>query len=222
MSREYTFVAENGLRVTCLRGEEPPGITDGYGGWTVADRPRRVGFAQWNGVSPIRVKIPCLFDGWRKESNIETEVGILARMGQPPNAVSGEPPVLNVIGAMPRKDIDRWVIESLDWGTNVIWGLDRHGAAVRFRQDVVVNLIQYVHPASLRRGGGGTTQGGTAGRPKGMPPPKQKFWVVRRGDTLGKIAAKVYGNAKWWGQIAKANKIRDPKKLKINMRLRMP
>jgi hypothetical protein len=42
---------------------------------------------------------------------------------------------------------------------------------------------------------------------------RRKTYRVRAGDTLQKIAARkdVYGNAKKWKTIAKANKIRDPK-----------
>lgn len=216
IERTYEFVAENGLSVTCLRGEEPPTITDGYGGWNVVDRPRRVGYAFWGGISPLKLKVPCLFDDWRDGHNVENDIGTLARMGQPPNSVSGDPPILNVIGAVPRKDIDRWVVETLEWGTNVIWGFDNHGAAVRFRQDVVVNLIQYVAPTALRHK---ATVTGSSSRPHSK---LKSPYYVKRGDTLSKISARAYGNAKWWSVIAKANKIRDPKKIHTGQKLRIP
>lgn len=115
---------------------------------------------------------------------------------------------------MPRRDIDRWVIESLDWGTNVIWGFNTHGVPVRFRQDVVVNLLQFVAPDPIppaHRGG--------AGR---RPRPKHKWHVVKRGETLRKISVAEYGNQKWWRDIQKANHIKDPKKLRVGQKLRMP
>lgn len=209
--RHYTFVAENGLRVTCLRGEEPPTPTDGHGGWGVVDRPRRVGYSQWNGVNPIKLKIPCLFDDWMGGENVEAEIGILSRMGLPP--AGGQPPILDIQGALPRRDIDRWVIEGFDWGTNVIWGFDKHGVPVRYRQDVIVNVAQYISPEAL---------GAKPPKPGGRPKPHHRFHYVKRGETLRSISAIEYGNVKWWRDIAKANKIRDPKSLRVGRKLRMP
>lgn len=211
--RYYTFKAESGLQVTCLRGEEPPTITDGYGGWTVNDRPRRIGYPFWPGVNPLKMKVPCLFDGWAKGVNVEDGIGTLARMGQPVGGTGSQPPILNVIGAVPRPDIDRWVVESMEWGSNVIWGFGPSGATKRFRQDVIVNLIQYIAATPLRH---------RSKLPSGRPHPKHKFHRVKRGETLSKISSIEYGAAKWWRDIAKANKIRDPHKLKIGRNLRMP
>jgi nucleoid-associated protein YgaU len=55
-----------------------------------------------------------------------------------------------------------------------------------------------------------------------MPKPRHHYVIVKRGDTLSEIAVREYKNAKWWRNIAKANKIRDPKNLKVGQRLRMP
>src|SRR5215831_13826354 len=132
--RFYTFTADNGLSVTVLRGNDPPQITDGYGGWTVVDRPRRVGYAYWAGINPIKLKLPCLIDDWQGHHSIEDDIGALARMAQPPVGGGSDPPTLDVDGALPRRDIDRWVIESLEWGTNVIWGFNPKGVPCRFRQ----------------------------------------------------------------------------------------
>ena len=102
----------------------------------------------------------------------------------------------------------------MDWGTNVIWGFDKHGVPVRFRQDVVVNLIQFIAPEAL----GAAKKKKSGGRPR----PKHRFHYVKRGETLRSIAAKEYGNQKWWRDIAKANNIRDPKKLRVGQKLRLP
>lgn len=211
MTRFYTF-AGGGLTVSCQRGEEPPTVTDGYGGWNVLDRPRRKGYTQWDGVAPYRMKIPCLFDGWLNEVSIEDDLKTLGEMASP--AASGEPPVIDVLGATPLPNVGRWVIESLDWGSNVIWSeaSDNH-PPYRRRQDVVVNLLQYVHPVSLPR----KTPGAT-----GRPHPKKPTWKVKRGDTLRSISAHIYGNQKYWRDIQKLNKIKDPKKLKLGSTLRMP
>lgn len=45
--------------------------------------------------------------------------------------------------------------------------------------------------------------------------------VVRAGDTLSKIAARVYGNANRAGEIAKKNGIRNPASIKVGQRLKV-
>jgi LysM domain-containing protein len=51
---------------------------------------------------------------------------------------------------------------------------------------------------------------------------KRRTYVVRKGDTLTKIAAKVYGNANRWHEIAKLNGIRAPHRpLKVGRKLKV-
>lgn len=50
---------------------------------------------------------------------------------------------------------------------------------------------------------------------------KRKSVVVRKGDTLAKIASRVYGNASRWPEIAKLNKIRNPKSIKVGQKLKV-
>lgn len=208
--RHYVFKADNGLQVTVMRGEETPNTTDGYGGWAVIDRPRRTGFTQWNGNSPFRLKLACIFDGWRTLDSVEDDISTLERMALPEGG--NQPPTIDVIGAVPHKRIDKWVIESLEFGTNAIWAVGPKGVATRYRQDVVVNLLQYIAPEEVKK------EKRTGKRPK----PKHKWHVVRHGETLRRISAEEYGDQKWWRDIAKANGIRDPKKIHVGQRLRMP
>lgn len=51
---------------------------------------------------------------------------------------------------------------------------------------------------------------------------RPKFYVVKKGDTLQGIAKRFYGEASYWRRIADANKIRDPKKVKVGLKLRLP
>jgi hypothetical protein len=209
MTRWYT-IKGGGMTVQVQRGEEPPSVTDGYGGWEVIARPHRVGYTHWAGHNPYRMKIPALFDGWLEGRSVEEEIKKLNAMALP--GESGEPPVVDIIGATPLQGVLSWVIESLDWGTNVIWSEHtRDHPAYRRRQDVVINLLQYKSAVGIKKKPVG-------GRPQGKKP----FYIVKKGDTLRKISAKMYGSQKWWRDIAKANKIRDPKKLKRGRKLRIP
>lgn len=47
-------------------------------------------------------------------------------------------------------------------------------------------------------------------------------YVVKSGDTLSRIAQKMYGNANLWPRIAKANHLRDPSRIEPGQRLKIP
>ncbi len=51
---------------------------------------------------------------------------------------------------------------------------------------------------------------------------KTTEYKVEKGDTLAKISKKVYGSTKKWKKIAEANKISNPKALKVGMTLQIP
>jgi LysM repeat protein len=62
-----------------------------------------------------------------------------------------------------------------------------------------------------------------AGPPEPPPAPKESY-VVQPGDTLGKIAQKVYGEARLWTLIFEANrdKISNPSLIRVGMELLIP
>lgn len=51
---------------------------------------------------------------------------------------------------------------------------------------------------------------------------EHKWYVVKKGDTLMKIAAQEYGDPNKWQRIAEANDIKNPRKLKVGDRLKIP
>lgn len=125
------------LTVTCWLGADPPKPTGGYGGWDIVERPRRVGLTQWNGREPIQMDVPIVIDGFKHNDSVEYEITKLERMALP---FIKEPPEVKLIGsAVPHSDLD-WVIQDIEWGTDVI----RIGNGDRVRQDAVVKLISKV------------------------------------------------------------------------------
>lgn len=52
--------------------------------------------------------------------------------------------------------------------------------------------------------------------------PAIRYYTYRKGDTLSKLAVKFYHDASKWKRIADANKIKDPKKIKVGQRLKIP
>jgi nucleoid-associated protein YgaU len=53
-------------------------------------------------------------------------------------------------------------------------------------------------------------------------PDVEKTWVVRRGDTLAGISAAVYRDPNLWREIARANRIQDPRRLRPGSVLTVP
>jgi nucleoid-associated protein YgaU len=49
---------------------------------------------------------------------------------------------------------------------------------------------------------------------------KTKVYVVKRGDTLSGIAYKLFGDTSKWRDLAKDNKIKNPKLLQVGTRLK--
>jgi nucleoid-associated protein YgaU len=61
----------------------------------------------------------------------------------------------------------------------------------------------------------------------GQPPPGNPYTqthVVRKGDTLSKIAEEYYGDARLYPKIFEANRdiLKDPDKIQIGQKLRIP
>lgn len=83
------------------------------------------------------------------------------------------------------------------------------------RATVSLSFVEAVDPNPRL----GPVKGGKK-RKKGIK--KATTHVVKKGDTLRKLANRYYGEPNEWRRIAKANKIKDPTKLKVGRKLRIP
>lgn len=226
MSREMqsiTITAEGITPVIVLLDETPPSIPSGYGGWVVESRQRRVGLTVWNGKDPLRFAIPVLFDGLGDKVSQEIDISRLSRMALPPTT-GGAPPTVQVSGrGLQNPGPKIWVIENLVWGSNVIRDFSSNGVMCRLRQDCVINLLEYraedlTEFRGIQPGKVTSSKTTTTKSKSGWP----KTYVVKSGDSLSKIAAHFYGQSSKWHIIANANNIRDPQKLKVGAKLRIP
>jgi nucleoid-associated protein YgaU len=221
---QYQFTSDTGLSVVVYRDEAAPYIASGYGGWTTVSRMRRTALTQFTGPDPVRLAVPILFDGFMAGTPQESNISTLERMARP--AVPGaDPPTVRIDGGIPRKDITRWVIESIDYSgqSKVIWDIIG-GVTVRLRQDAVVNMLQYVSAdlVALQSGPNvGFGPGGTSLANR-RPTPAHKFHTFKKGETLRMISGEIYGSVRWVRDIMQANGIRDPKSIKPGTKLRMP
>jgi hypothetical protein len=204
MNATYTFKASNGTSVTMLRGDGAAKMTGGGGGWSVEARPRRVGLTLWQGRDPYRMEVPILFDGWASGRSQENAISILNQMQMGANF--REPPTVTIDGVVPVKNA-RWVIDSIEWGDDVIVSDDH-----RLRQDAIVRMIQYTPVETL------------SVRNKGQLRATPKPYIVKKGDTFKSISKAHYGTPDKWRIIMAANNIRDPQAIKrlIGKAIRIP
>lgn len=221
---EYTFVSDTGLSVTMLRDAAAPYINVS-GGWKVVDRMRRVGLTQYGGSEPIRMVVPILFDGYAAGISQEVNISTLERMARP--AVTGnDPPTVRVLGGVPRKDITKWLIESIDYAQQgkVIWGQTTSGVTVRYRQDAIVNLIQQVQDDLVALSSGQDVGFGVGGASLAnkRPTPNKPFHIKRHNETIAMISSGEYGSTRWVRDILQANGYRDGKSVPDGTNLRMP
>jgi nucleoid-associated protein YgaU len=190
--------------VTALRGQTPPVITDGYGGWTLISRPHRLALTEWVGVNPFALAVSLLFDE-SVNRNVEDDIATLEQMALP--AGTSPPPVVTVAGVVPHRDKD-WVIGNLAWDPAPIYG-----AAGRVRHEVTVTLLEHVSADTIPS---------AAAAARGQVATATKPYTVKKGDTLVSIAARQLGDYTRWPEIATLNGLRDPNRLTVGQRLRLP
>jgi LysM repeat protein len=219
------------FQVTAILGQTPAQVTDGFGGWDVVDRPRRVSMTQWNGRKPFQITLPLIFDGWINDAggyeSQESSIQQLIWMSLPRQKKTtkgrtqtsyDDPTTVNIYGAIPFSGItnNNWVISNLDFGDNAIWMmLATEGASVRpvrVRQDVTVTLLQYVDPDRV------VVQGAN----QGLSPRPIGPYIVKSGDTLRKLAVLWYGDVEMAQTIADFNGLRDTKIKKGQTLKRIP
>jgi len=205
----YIFRSSEGAAVKVLRGDGPPTMVGGVGGWSQIARPRRVSLTQWAGREPYQMDVPILFDNWHNQGAVEREIRQLNKMALGDDW--SQPPTVTLDGAIPNVPVAgaTWVITGIDWGEDVYWDKSDKGIYFRMRQDAVVHLLEYHAEERLQ-----------ITMTKSLP---NQYIVHRKGETLRSIAKSMYGNGDRWKDIRKANpRIRDPNALKVGLKLRIP
>lgn len=194
------------LSVTGLRGQTPPSPSGGFGGWTRVARPHRKALTQWDGIDPAGLTFSLIFDG-SGEASVEADCLKLERLAQPP-ADRVAPPVVRVQGGLPHTDLN-WVIDTLTWDGSPSFGPEGN----RQRQEVTITLLEYV-PAD--------TVQDAATQARSAATPVSKTYTVKKGDTLLSIAAARLGDYTRWTAIAALNGLRDPNRLTVGQKLKLP
>lgn len=207
-------------------------VTAGYGGWSRVARPKRGALTEWVGRDALSVEIDFLLDNFGtgtdlvpgtldvdQNAEVEAACQILDELAGV-EAGDPEPPLLRLMGKpqgiiphdASRASQNKWFIETLTWDKELA---RYNNSGNRTRAGGTMTMT--VHSADDRLSE-------RASRNKKAKGGHRKTYIVKKGDTLRKIAARkdVYGDASKWKKIATANKIRDPKHLVVGKKLKIP
>lgn len=203
-----------------------PVVTAGYGGWSRVARPRKKAITEWVGRDSASITIEFILDSLDdddgmftrdQERALEHLAGLDKDDPEPPLVVLTSSPEALIPHNEHHAAHVKWFVDTLSWNADAKIS-NRVGNPVRIAGTVV--LTQYVADERLESLSSAEKRRRQAAKKGG----KRKTYTVRPGDTLSKIAARrdVYGDASQWPRIAKANRIRDPKNLKVGRVLKIP
>ncbi|MEO6205215.1 MAG: LysM domain-containing protein [Mycobacteriales bacterium] len=201
---------------------DPTQITQGggVGGWVEVPHPKRPASTEYDGQPLRTLEVPLMFDGWRTGADVEEPLRILDVWGRIPPG-RREPAVLQVeYGTLTSL---RWVVQDLAWGPEL-----RNSKGRRVRAEVTVSLLEHrdavIALTPVQAVKAPATSAATPGRPSSgaAVAPSGKTYTVRSGDTLSRIAQSQLGAAAKWPALARLNGLRDPDRLTVGQRLRLP
>jgi hypothetical protein len=197
-----------GNTVEARLGDGVPQVSDGYGGWEEVGRPHRKGFPDWQGGPLLRMSVPLVFDGLATDSSVQPQFNALERMA----SLRGErqrPPTVAVSGPVPHTG-RVWVIEDIDWRASA-----RNPAGTLVFQEFTLLLLQWqdqdlikTRPVKQRNRGVART-----------------FAIVltrgNRAETLMELCARALDDASKWREVAKLNRISNPRALRVGQKVRL-
>jgi LysM repeat protein len=190
--------------------------TSGSGGWQIVDRPKQTAATQWYDRSPWELDLPLMFDSAAiygvNGLSIENQCLLLESwMDNVPGTLI--PPILKIGGPLPGTQRE-WCVYSLQFGN----ALRDPNSGFRTQQMFDITLYEYIPP--LVSGNTGTPVQNAQAATAALSAYYQ--YIVKAGDTLGTIAARLYNNYNDWPFIANANGIRDPNNLTVGETINLP
>ena len=186
-------------------------------GWQQIQRKWRTSFTEWEGAPSWELQIPFVFNqmGWNprtqtRMASVEKQIRMLERLAEKlPNKPRTPIFTVDANGAIPHDHTNdhtkNWIVSTIAWGDYTInKGLDR------VRQEGTVTVWEYLPDQIIQN----------KERLPARPVPKR--YLIKKGDTLQKIAVYFYGDQTVWRDIAKLNKVHNPLHLTKGKWLKMP
>lgn len=205
--------ADVDLRV--LHGAAPATPTAGIGGWKQKERPDAKSLTVWEGNSTFTQDISILINGFMNGDVVQGQANDIIKLGR--NTEDDEvPPVFRMSGAIWMPWLP-YVLEAVDFDAEEVIRDEDTGL---LRQELTLHVAEYEDPDQIRtkriRHAFGVGKGGGVNFPGNT-------YIAHKGDTVAKIAAKVYGDRSVWKKIADKNGIRDPNaELKPGRSIKLP
>lgn len=194
-AESLTMTLPYGPRGTSIEGLAAP--------WSVIDRPGRKPLVVRDGNGLLALSFTVLIGHRNHQSTITGYLSVLRRLAR-----SGERITLLNMHPMERGPW-RLVDVSIDGEQR------QHGTNHITRAAVSLSFLEAVDANPKL----GPIQGGKKGGKKKKLPATH---VVKKGDTLRKLANRYYGEPGKWRLIAKANNVKRPNKPKVGRKLRIP
>lgn len=169
---------------------------------TVQSRPGRKPLTLVDGEALAGIDLAFQLAHFDHQTPVEGQIDRLRRIAESGQRVT-------VLGMSPQER-GPWRIDDL----SISGELRRQGTNELTRATVTLSLVE----ASDANPKVGPVSGGHGGKGGKRP----KFYTIRKGDTLRKIANRFYGDPGVWRQIAKANGIKNPDKLKVGRKIKLP
>lgn len=171
--------------------------------WSTIDRPGRQALTVRDGDGVATLGLTVLLAHRDHQQSVEAMLTTLRNI-----AASGE----------------RIILGGLSPSERGPWRLDPPSVTAELRQQGTNNItratvaLNFVEAVDANPKLGPVSGGKKGGKGKKLP----TTHVVKKGDTLRKLADRYYGEPGKWRLIAKANKIKDPAKIKVGRKLRIP
>ena len=208
------LVKATGLRTVKMLLGDGNATPSSDGGWMFVTRPRTTGFTTWEGRQPYVMTIPIMLDGFAGEESQEgpwEDLRSIFRNGVGPER---QPSPVSLTGAVPLTHLI-WVIQNIESSFELRRAVDAH----RIRIVGTLTVMQYVEADVVITRKKSPAAAAAARKPAAAA---TRIYVVKNGDTLAKIAQALLGNYKRSTDIAKLNNIRDPNRISVGQKLKIP
>lgn len=219
MKPEITIrqVRPKGEKVTALLGDGYP-TESAPSGWGIVARPKRKGLTTWAGQDPATLTVPILLDGYADNRSVERDINTLRSMMRF-RTKRGETPLVKIAGPVPRTR-NEWVLADIQYGEEI----RRQKDGRRVRAFMQLTFLEYVPGDVMVKDKSPAKAAQDRQKTKKGEPSKAsgKTYRIKSGDTLSRIAVRFLGDAGRWREIARLNNIRDPRRLKVGAKIRIP